>query len=248
MDEAVTALIKPLAKVATKLTPRMATESDLIPLTASHFGGLPYAEIGEQWPICPVCNVDLTFICQLDVTSGFHEKFKGVDLFTFFYCWECGAWGLSDEPQGTWVVRTYSQPSKRFAKPIRPSGPEPDPPNVCVVDFEKVSSFPDVDEIDFEDKEFAETFSKFDEPADAYEAAVESLGGETDFCTLVGGYPHWIQGADVPVCDHCHDRMSLLAQLDTEGEPDVMWGDSGCVYLFYCPTHPREVQFTLQCF
>ena len=248
MDEALTSLVKPLAKVATKLTPRRVAEGDAIPLTDSHFGGQPYAEIGEQWPSCPVCKVDLTFICQLNVASGFHEKPKDIDLFTFFYCWECGPWGLSDEPKGTWVVRTYPDPGESFAKPIRPSGPEPYPPNVCLVVPEKVNSFPDFDEVDSRLEKALEGFSEFDEPSDAYEAAVESLGGMTDFCTLVGGYPRWIQGADIPLCNHCHNSMSLLAQLDTEGQPDIMWGDSGCVYLFYCENHPREVHLTLQCF
>ena len=247
MDETVLSLVKPLAKVATKLNLRRVFEGEDIPLTGSHFGGQPYAEIGERWPVCPVCEVALTFICQMDVGSGFHEKPKGIDLFTFFYCWECGPWGLSDEPEGTWVVRTYADPSDRFTKPIRPSGPEPDPPYVCVPETEKVSSFPDADEID-RYREVEEVLAGFDEPSDAYEAAVEALGGVTDFCTLVGGYPSWIQGADIPVCNHCQNPMSLLTQIDTEGEPDIMWGDSGCVYLFYCPTHPREVQLTLQCF
>lgn len=247
MDETVTSLLKPLAKVATKLIPRKAVEGEFIPLLESHFGGWPYAQIDEQWPCCPVCKVDLTFICQIDVASGFHEKPKGIDLFTFFYCWECGPWGLDDEIDGTWVVRTYSDPKEIFAKPIRPIGPEPYPPDVCLLASEKVNSFPDYDEIDSHFEKAAESFSDIDGP-DAYEAAVKSLDGETEFCTLVGGYAHWIQGEDTPVCDHCRSRMNLLAQIDSETEADVMWGDSGCLYLFYCASHPREVKLILQCF
>ena len=248
MDETVTSLLRPLAKVATKLTPRKVMDGEVIPLLGSHFGGQPYVEIGERWPSCPTCKIDLTFICQIDVASGFHKKPKGIDLFTFFYCWECGPWGLDDEIEGTWIVRTYSEPRDVFAKPIRPSGPEPYPPDVCLTDSEKVNSFPDWDEIDSRCKEAAESFSDMDEPWDAYEAAVKSLGGETEFCTLVGGYAHWIQAEGTPVCDHCQSRMELLAQIDSEPEADIMWGDSGCLYLFYCINHPRDVRLTLQCF
>lgn len=247
MDEAVTSLLRPLAKVATKLTLRKAMEGEMIPLMGSHIGGRPYAEIGERWPSCPVCKTDLTFICQIDMAYGFHEKSEGIDLFTFFYCWECSPWGLNDEIEGTWVVRTYSDPKDIFAKPIRPSGPEPYPPDVCVMVSEKVNSFPDFDEIDSRFKKAAASFSDIDDP-DAYEAAVKSLGGETEFCTLVGGYAHWIQGEQTPVCDYCRSRMNLLAQIDSEAEADLMWGDSGCLYLFYCINHPRETKLNLQCF
>ena len=116
------------------------------------------------------------------------------------------------------------------------------------VGYEKVNSFPDFDEIDSRYEKVAETFSAFDEPDDAYEAAIKSLGGETEFCTLVGGYAHWIQFEEIPECAHCQNEMRLLTQIDSEGEPDIMWGDSGCLYLFYCPTHPREVELKLQCF
>ena len=247
MHEAVTSLLRPLARVATKLTPRKVKKGGVVALLASHFGGQPYAEIGERWPICPTCKTDLTFICQIDMASGFHEKPKGIDLFTFFYCWECSPWGLNDEIPGTWVVRTYSDPKDTFAKPISPSGPEPDPPNVCLMTPERIHSFPDWEELD---SRFSESFSNIDEddPRNAYEAAVESLGGETDFCTFVGGYARWIQGEETRSCDQCQNPMNLLAQIDSEGEPDLMWGDSGCLYLFYCVNHPQEVQLTLQCF
>lgn len=248
MDEAAISLLKPLAKVATKLTPRKISEGESIPLTGSHFGGEPYAEIGERWPSCPDCHVDLTFICQIDVASGFHEKPKGIDLFTFFYCWECSPWGLDDETEGTWVVRTYSDPKETFAKPIRPSGPEPYPPDVCLLIPEKVNSFPDWVDLDFRHEKVIERFAHLDEPSEAYEAAVKSSGGEPDLCTLVGGYAHWIQDEDIPLCNQCQNAMDLLTQIDSESDADVMWGDAGSLYLFYCVTHPREIGLKLQCF
>jgi hypothetical protein len=86
MDETAMAFLQPLAKAATKLTVRKVSEGEAIPLLGSHFGGEPYAEIGESWPICPVCNIDLTFICQIDVASGFHEKPKGIGSISISGC------------------------------------------------------------------------------------------------------------------------------------------------------------------
>jgi uncharacterized protein YwqG len=110
-----------------------------------------------------------------------------------------------------------------------------------------VDSFPDWEDLG---SKASDSFSEIneDEPWEAYEAAVKSLGGETEFCTLVGGYADWVQGTDTPVCDHCQSRMNLLAQIDSEPEADVMWGDSGLLYLFYCDNHPRDVRLLLQCF
>ena len=79
-------------------------------------------------------------------------------------------------------------------------------------------------------------------------ASVETLGGLTDYATIVGGYPHWVQGEATPGCDVCKSGMRLLAQIDTEDEADIIWGDVGCVYIFYCPEHPRETRMELQCF
>lgn len=248
MGEAITSLLRSLAKVATKLNPEKVSEGEAYALTESRFGGEPYAEIGESWPNCPTCKTPLTFICQIDTTSGFHPKPKGIDLFTFFYCWECGPWGMNDDVKGTWVVRTYLDPKDTDAEPIQPDEPEPYPPDACLLLPEKVLSFPDYDELDFHYEAVAERFSDNEDPWDVYEAAVKSLGGQTDFCTLVGGYPHWIQGDDTPLCDHCQNRMSLLTQIDSEPDAEVMWGDSGCLYIFYCANHPREVDLRLQCF
>jgi uncharacterized protein YwqG len=92
------------------LKPRKVRDEASLPLIGSHFGGIPYAEAGEEWPVCPTCKTSLTFIGQIDTKSGFNQPPEGVALFTFFYCWECFPWGLKDEVKGTWVVRTYAEP------------------------------------------------------------------------------------------------------------------------------------------
>jgi uncharacterized protein YwqG len=250
MHDEVTALLRPLARVATKLEPKKVRDAASLPITGSHFGGAPFAEAGEEWPVCPTCQTSLAFICQINTASGFHRPPEGVDLFTFFYCWECSPWGLSDEVKGTWVVRNYLLPDERKATLLPTPDEQPQPTGACEVLAERVLSFPDWDEIDSQSREAAEAATKAnsDEPWEAYNSAVEALGGFTDYATVVGGYPRWVQGEATPDCESCKGEMRLLAQIDTEDEADIIWGDVGCVYIFYCPEHPKETKLELQCF
>ena len=84
MHEEIGSLLQPLAKTATKLEPKKVRDEASLPLTGSHFGGIPYAEADEEWPVCPTCKTSLNFICQIDTASGFKRQPDGVALFTFF--------------------------------------------------------------------------------------------------------------------------------------------------------------------
>ena len=54
----------------------------------------------------------------------------------------------------------------------------------------------------------------------------------------LGGEPTWIQGADVPCCPHCHEKMDFLMQLDSDlpdsEEGELMFGSGGIGYVFWC--------------
>jgi len=89
MNEEIAKIIKPLAKSATKLNLRKAQNFEELPIAGTHFGGEPYFEKGEEYPVCSTCQNPLTFICQIDTTEDFHKKHAKIKLFTFFYCWEC---------------------------------------------------------------------------------------------------------------------------------------------------------------
>ncbi len=248
MNEALAESLRPLARTATQLNLSRVAEGDVLPVISSRFGGgEPYAEVGEAWPVCPTCKAGLAFICQIDMTSVFHRKPEGVDLFSFYYCWECGPWGLDDEEKGTWVSRNYHNPAE--AKAIKIKHPEGGPHQpLCRVETRQAISFPDWDELAAWSKQAEEICGEanVDEPWAEYAATVESLGGLSELTTFLGGYPRWIQGEAELICDLCQNRMDLLAQIDTEDEADIMWGDVGCVYLFYCPLHPTENKFHLQ--
>ena len=67
----------------------------------------------------------------------------------------------------------------------------------------------------------------------------------------IGGEPLWIQGALVPMCPICGEKMEFLMQLDSElpsceqgGE--VYFGSGGILYVFWCE-RTRVSGFFMQC-
>lgn len=67
----------------------------------------------------------------------------------------------------------------------------------------------------------------------------------------IGGEPSWIQGALVPTCPICGEKMEFLMQLDSElpsceqgGE--VYFGSGGILYVFWCE-RTRVSAFFMQC-
>ena len=67
----------------------------------------------------------------------------------------------------------------------------------------------------------------------------------------IGGEPSWIQGALLPTCPICGEKMEFLMQLDSElpsceqgGE--VYFGSGGILYVFWCE-RTRVSAFFMQC-
>lgn len=247
MNEKIAEIIKPLAKTATKLTLRKARKLEELPVTGTHFGGAPYLETGEEYPICESCQTPLTFICQIDGGEGFHEKHDRIKLFTFFYCLDCSPWGISDEEEEQWEVRTYDQPSlEKFAS----SASESSSVTPCLITAEKIVSYPKWEELDYWASDVSKLCEQENEesPWEAYDSAVKELGGFDDFATTIGGYASWVQSEEILDCDVCGNRLELLAQIDSEEKAGLGWGDSGLVYLFFCKEHVSEIKLILQCF
>ncbi|WP_350560369.1 DUF1963 domain-containing protein [Psychrobacter sp. CAL346-MNA-CIBAN-0220] len=51
---------------------------------------------------------------------------------------------------------------------------------------------------------------------------------------LLDGYLRCIQGEATPLCSKCKTQMAFFAQIDSEDETSIMWGDGGLVYFFCC--------------
>jgi hypothetical protein len=211
----------------------------LLPL-GTHFGGRPYAEKGESWPVCPSCKKSLTFIGQFEA--------ERVRFFTVFYCWECAPSGLDDDSAGSWVVRTYSTPDLSKLARIQPAEAPARETVPCEVRVEPISSHPDWDEVSWRFPELRDLAVGLApaEPCSPYKAAVEETVGEYAITTQLGGYARWIQGAPRHGCRVCKAALEFVLQIDSLCEADCDWGLSGLAYLLACPVHPGSWALEIQ--
>jgi hypothetical protein len=208
--------------------------------TASKFGGIPYVEAGESWPQCPTCGKPLSFICQADLRQTAYRPACGACFFTFFYCWECFPW--SSDVVGQSVVRLYREPDERRAVLLPLPGEVPQTAQ-CLISFVEDVSLPDWEGTSLWCPEASDLACRLDEewPWETYHDAATAIVGEQEITSRVGGYPRWIQNEDTP------PGMDFLAQIDSEDEAGIMWGDVGSVYLFLSPDEPFRTALVLQC-
>lgn len=239
--EKLDSLLKPLVKKAIKLEP-IIDKAALVASCDTKFGGLPYAETGDAWPSCPTCKKELTFINQI------YDEIEQ-QLFVFYYCNECFPWGLCDEEKGQWLVKLYKEPSSRKIAEITRASNDEFAPTPCKVITSSVEVLPDWEGLDSASEEVSDLCCKIndDSPWEEYEEAVERTGCLNDYATLLGGYPRFVQGEAGPACPECNSEMIFYAQVDSEDEANIMWGDVGLVYFFRCPEHKNQFQLELQC-
>lgn len=232
-------ILKPLIKTAWQLK-LSKSKSAVAASDTSKFGGLPYSEKNEVWPCCPTCKNELVFIAQIKHPS---EN----SLHTFFYCFECFPWGFGDEEQGQWLVRSYQNVSMENYVEIKPVNVPDYEILACRCSEQPVNVLPDWNDLELLLPQ-AQILCGEDDPYEIYDAAVSRCGCITDFATLIGGYPKWIQGETTKSCKVCGSEMEFFAQIDSEENSYLMWGDCGMVYLFRCPNHKNEFALELQCY
>jgi len=216
------------------------------PAYASCFGGLPYAEAGDAWPMCPGCGGELTFVCQFRLDETVLADLNDVDLMVHFVCIECGMDG--EEHSDT---RLYRGACTDRIERIEPRSGDALLVPTCRVSFEHRSSYPHYEDVDPELARAIEA-SSTGQRSDPYAEALGRVDPRFDpdalSPTMVGGYPQWIQGSWVYTCPHDGRPLELLAQIGSEDEADLMWGDSGSQYLLWCPEHPDSIEFSETCY
>lgn len=244
----ITLIVKPTIKPAFVLEPQVIPAGTVTPITISHFGGRPYAELGENWPICPDCELPLTFICQVNLNEVAPNLFPGIGLFTFFFCWDCFPNGDEGETEDLWVVKFYPHPESSRAMRLKATPRNQEPVKPCSFISKSVLTAPDWEGMFVWCPEAVDEANKInsDEPWVAYDQALEELGCFNEIATQVGGYPHWLQAEDTPRCPQSDAPLVLMAQIDSERKAGVTWGDGGSAYLFICPEHPGEVRLRVQ--
>ncbi|WP_345048892.1 DUF1963 domain-containing protein, partial [Hymenobacter glaciei] len=180
-------LLRPLQRPASKLTLRKARQSLDGSQLRSHYGGKPYFEKGEAWPTTQT-GQPLDFIMQVVASEGACLP-AGTALAQLFYSWEAFPWKTEEDG---WLVKTYPTTSLEQAQLIeRP--PALGKPAFCDIVFTSIQSLPDWGGINellagADATTLAEVLNAED-PWDAYDEAVTQLLGESDYQSIIGGYP-----------------------------------------------------------
>ncbi len=118
----------------------------------------------------------------------------------------------------------------------------------CDLTFQQIDSLPDWGGIEvhsFNASKLSCVLNE-DEPWENYRKVCEELIGELDYQSQIGGYPKWVQGESTPNKPD-GESMDLLFQIDSEENADIMWGDSGLIYVFF-DKETKRTEFTLQCY
>jgi len=233
-------LVEPLIRPATIIEVAEASkEPDHSPLK-SHFGGRPYFQENDKWPTTKSAQ-PLSFVFQI-----FNEDDlilpKEIALIQFFYEWDIFPFETSGEG---WFVKIYKQLDiEKLVQLPRPK--ELEETKHCEISFKETKSLPDWEGIEMYNENASNLSCVLNEkePWLHYDEAVTKLLGEQDFQSQLGGYPQWIQGEGTPK-DKQGNAMKLLFQIASEGNADLIWGDSGIIYVFYDEAN-GHVEFKLQ--
>lgn len=207
----------------------------------SHFGGIPYFEKEETWPVNPKTENPLDFIFQI-VNNGGIEMPAEIKVLQFFYDWDEQPWNSNE---GGWLVKTYSAISKENAVTVEKPLELPDS-SFCTIQFRPGKSLPDWETIFDIDPSIAEIATQMDseEPWLPYDSMAIEITSDYENNSWVGGYAAWKQGEATPKENGV--RFELLAQIESEERAGLVWGDSGSIYLFYNPENVRDIKFCMQ--
>jgi hypothetical protein len=198
-------------------------------------------ETGEI-PECKACNNKMDFVFQFRINPFDNSG----ELIQLFYCFNCMPIG-TEKDEGQWQIRVISQEFASRLNKVSESGQNL---KFCIADSEKIRMLPDFETLEDDQPEIVQICKKIepDDPWDVYDQACEAFGCPTEAITSVGGYPIWIQEAVGKRCSECHDNMDFIAQIDSVPEAGLMWGDTGCLYIFRCKKHPEKFAIEMQCF
>jgi uncharacterized protein YwqG len=232
------AALQAAAKPATGLVVAEQMPADhAFPPTATHFGGHPYFEAGETWPVHPDNQRPYDFVCQINLRDCPVRPDVPFDLFTVFLCWIC----VEDEDQldmeGACLVRTYRDASPARAVTVpRPDAAEPDDYRVmpCTIETETFDTYPTMLE-GFPD--LAAAAARVGDAQAAFESALKRLGFWNECRSRVGGYPTWVHDDTF----RGEDGLIFLAQIDHEPDANNCIQDAAPIYIAVSTAEPPRV-------
>lgn len=230
LDEA----IRATGKNSTELTVRAAPHDHVFPITSTHFGGDPYFEENDRWPISPKDSRPYDFLCQVNLNDCPERPDVPFDLFTVFL-----SWSLSESGDCNCIAYPYSNVSASKAISIpRPEPISDDDYRVrpCIVSTKSFMTYPtwSIERI----PEVAIAAAEFRDRATAINSSLRRLGSLRDYRSRIGGHPTWVHDNTL---EQIND-MVFLAQIDYEPAANNSIGDATPVYLAVSASSPMCIE------
>jgi hypothetical protein len=229
------------------------SEPNSVEVTASRYGGSPYAEAGETWPdVATGKPTPADFLIQVRLDEPFPPPWVGrlVVVFNRFdveqtvRCYPTPSAERSialsggPAPQKAWSLLPVRIPTQIGVEQLTADSQETIPSSASLLDYDPVVLLESVPELALLLK------AHTSKPADLLAAILApnhaSYGFELSDLVQLGGQPIWlIEDAGPRLCKHCGKAMRFLFQFgDLNG--GITLGDAGVCYVFGCDEHPND--------
>jgi uncharacterized protein YwqG len=211
-------------------------KKDISPNIKSYVGGKPYLIKGDKYPVCKSCKNKMNFVFQILVPKEDEKK-----LHCFYYCFSC----MSDRDE-TFAIKTYKNPDVNEMKISR----IPEYIHYAEIFYEPAWSLPDWQQLQDTKQEVAKAISqKFGkEPWEKYDQLRQEITGYEwyECLSFYRGFAQFIIDNDIPICPCCNKEMKPWIQLSSIEELDLIWGNSGCIYIMKCPKDNEHYRIKIQ--
>ncbi len=187
----------------------------------SKLGGLPYWPASHPWPCCTGCGEPLTFIFQVRTDDVMRVQFGPPRMICFFYCYNCHPWW---DVEGKGFLLTYLP----FNANEKLLAAKHSPLDTGAVPVQQALKF-----IEESDYPISQELESFPEDENQRELFRQSFPNRTE--SKIGGFPSWLQKADIPRCPKSHQPMEFIGQLNSNRKWNVIFPDMGRVLFFRNP-------------
>ncbi|HEY4262590.1 MAG TPA: hypothetical protein VGM98_20685 [Schlesneria sp.] len=222
-------------------------------VTATRYGGSPYAEAGETWPDVAIGKpTPADFLIQVRLDETFSAPWVGrlVVVFNRFDVEQtvrCYATPSAQRSitllggpalQKEWSLLPVRIPIQIGVESSTAEPQETNPAPAGLLDYDPVVLLESVPELT------PLLIARTSKPADLLAAILApnhaSYGFELSDLVQLGGQPVWlIEDAGPRLCHHCGKAMRFLFQFgDLNG--GIALGDAGVCYVFGCDEHPDD--------
>ncbi len=230
---------------------KVATRFEVVPLGSGGkiepidtlFGGSPYAEEGDTWPI--LYGRPMDFVAQFNLRQCLDPPPLPYQLITVFVSWHALETdkALQDESHGCFI-RSYSDPNS--AKRITLERPTPCQGGdyrvvSCRTKATRLFSYPSSVRSFLKVAVIERLVCRFSDPYDAYKRSLKRIGYQQVEATFVGGYPTWVHNNALD-----DDGLVFVAQIGHEPLAGFCIGDGAPLFIAAHKSDP--VRFELDPF